>query len=199
MSDIKSNVENLELYSDAYPFRLSLKIKNFENEAEYKKFIKNCENLVRKCPEYKLWRNYIVDVLQVNNCMITKESMEQVTVEIHHHMPGLYTLVSAVVNKKMDVNEEFCSFDIAHEVIQLHFQNKVGYVALLKSMHEKFHNGYLELPISIVRGDYKYFLENFSKYLDEADLETIERRLTITEHNCSWSKDEYPSFAGIKV
>lgn len=40
--NIFSNVENLELYSDNYPFRLSLKISNFENDADYKRFIGNC-------------------------------------------------------------------------------------------------------------------------------------------------------------
>ena len=57
--EVKSNVEGLELYSDNYPFRLSLRVRNFENEAEYKKFIKNCEMNIRRSIEYKLWRNYI--------------------------------------------------------------------------------------------------------------------------------------------
>ena len=32
--EVKSNVEGLELYSDQYPFRLPLRIRNFENELE---------------------------------------------------------------------------------------------------------------------------------------------------------------------
>ena len=62
--EIKSNIERLELYSDNYPFNLSLRIQTFEGEADYNKFIKNCEKLIRGCLEYKLWRNYITDVLQ---------------------------------------------------------------------------------------------------------------------------------------
>ena len=63
--EVKSNVENLELFSDNFPFRLSLRIRNFENETAYKKFVRNTEMLIRRCNEYKLWRNYIIDVLQV--------------------------------------------------------------------------------------------------------------------------------------
>jgi len=193
MSDeIKSNVSGLELYSDIHPFRLSLRIRNFENEASYKKFVKNCEHLVRKCNEYKLWREYIVDVLQINSCMITNESMDQVSIDVHHHIPSLYTLVSSLVNKKLDTEQEFCSFDIAHEAIELHFKNKVGYLTLLSSMHEKFHNGYLTIPISFVKGDYKYYIDNFSKYLDENDLDIIQSRLAMNESNCTWSRDDYP-------
>ena len=192
-ADIKSNVENLELYSDSFPFRLSLRIRNFENEAEYKKYVKNVEMLVRRCNEYKLWRNYIVDILQINTCMITNESMDQVTIEVHHHIPSLFTLVTALVNEKIETQKEFCSFDIAQEAINLHFKNKIGYTTLLQSMHEKFHNGFLTIPLSFVKGDYKYFISNYSKYLDEVEIDKMNSRLAVNEHNCSWARDEYPA------
>ncbi len=193
--EIDSNVESLELYSDQYPFSLKLRISNFENEASYKKYVRNCEMLVRRSTEYKLWRAYIIDVLRIDHCMITHERMEDVTIEVHHHLPGMYVLVSALINKKLDTNAEFCSFDICQEAIELHFKNKVGYVTLLKSMHEKFHNGRLSIPIDYVKGDYKHFLEAYSRHLDEVDLETMEARLAVNEHNCSWSRDEYPAAA----
>ena len=188
---IKSNIKNMELYSDTFPFSLSLKIRNFENEAEYKKFVKNVEMLVRRCYEYKLWRNYIIEVLQINTCMITNESIDQVTVEVHHHIASLYTIVSAIVNKKIENNTDFHTFDIAREAIELHFKNKVGYVTLLKSIHEKFHNGYLDIPISMVKGDYQYFLNEYLKYMEQDQVDTIQARLAINEHNCSWAKDDY--------
>lgn len=190
-SNVQSNVENLELYSDSFPFRLALKIRNFENEAEYKKYLKNVEMLVRRCNEYKLWRDYIIDVLQINTCMITNESIDQVTVEVHHNVPSLYILIAALVNKKIEDQTDFCTFDIAQEAIELHFKNKIGYVVLLKSMHEKFHNGYLQIPVSMMKGDYNYFISNYSKYLDEGDIDTIQARLAVNEHNCTWSKDDY--------
>lgn len=189
---VNSNVENLELYSDSYPFRLSLRISNFENESEYKKYVRNCEMMIRRSVEYKLWRNYIVDVLQVNECAITHESMEDVTIEVHHHVPSLFTLVCGLINKRIDKNDEFCTFDICQEAIEIHFKNKIGYVALLKSMHEKFHNGKLTIPISFVKGDYKYFIREFSKYLDDDELEKIDLRMATNESNCTWSKDDYP-------
>lgn len=188
---IKSNPETYEIYSERHPFSLSLRISNFENEVTYKKFIKNCEMMIRRSTEYKDWRNYIIDILQINHCMITYEKMDDVTIEVHHHIPSLYTLVTALVNKCIETNEDFCSFDICQRAIEIHFQNRVGYVTLLKSLHEKFHNGKLNVPISFVKGDYTYFLREYSKHLDETELETIQNRLAINEHNCTWSKDNY--------
>ena len=80
---VKSNVENLQLYSDTYPFSLSLRISNFDSEGEYKKFVRNCEMLVRRSLEYKLWRNYIIEVLQINECMITQEKHSEVSIDVH--------------------------------------------------------------------------------------------------------------------
>ncbi len=151
--------------------------------------------IVRRCQEYKLWREYILDILQINSCLITHESMDEVTIEVHHHLPSLFTLVSALVNKKLDEGEDFCTFDICCEAIELHFANKVGYVTLLKSMHEKFHNGRLTIPISIIKGNYNSFIKVYSKYLDETELEKIDSRLAINETNCTWSKDNYPVIA----
>jgi len=192
---VNSNVESLELYSDNYPFSLSLRIRNFENESSYKKFVKNCEMTIRRSIEYKLWRNYIVDVLQINECMITHEKMDDVTIEVHHHVPSLFVLVTALVNKCLESEEEFCTFDICQHAIELHFKNKIGYVTLLKSMHEKFHNGRLTIPIAFVKGDYNHFVREYSKYLDEDDLERIETRLATNETNCTWSRDDYPALA----
>ena len=121
--------------------------------------------------------------------------MSEVTIDVHHHVPSLCTWDTALVNKKIETNAKFCTFDICQEAIELHFKNKIGYITLLKSMHEKFHNGRLTIPISFVRGDYKYFVAEFSKYLDEEDLDTIESRMAINETNCTWSKDNYPAFA----
>jgi hypothetical protein len=195
MSEIKSNIEKLELYSDEHPFSLALRIRNFESEGDYKKFIKNCELLVRRSVEYKLWRGYIIDVLGINECILTNESNSQVTVDVHHHVPSLFVLIQALINKHIDNNEEFCTFDVATEAIKLHFRNKIGYVTLIKSLHEKFHNGFLGIPIEKVKGDYQYFIKEYMKYLDDESIDKINERLATKESNCNWSRDNYPAEA----
>lgn len=193
---IESNVKNIELYSDSYPFRLSLRIKNFEAESEYKKFLKNCERIVRTSIEYNLWRKYIIDILQIQTCTITREHMDEVSIEIHHHVPSLFVLISALVNKKIESEIEFCTFDIAREAIELHFMNKVGFTPLIGDMHSKFHNGFLQIPIDFIRGDYQYFIKEYSKYLEEEDLDIINQRVSINKENCKdfpygWEKNNY--------
>jgi hypothetical protein len=191
---IESDEENSELFSDGYPFRLPLRIKNFENETEFIKFSKNCEKLLRGSLEYKLWRSYILDVLQENICVVTQERMDEVSVEVHHHIPSLFTLMKVLVNKKIEAEEAFSTFDICQDAIKIHFDNKVGYLVLITSMHEKVHNGYLNIPTSLIRGDYNFFIANYSKYLDEAELETINKRLVVENTDPLWTKGNYPGF-----
>jgi hypothetical protein len=183
--------KDLELYSEDSPFRLALRVKNFENETQYKKFLKNCEKIVRSSLEYNLWRDYVRDVLQLQECAITQEKMNEVSIEVHHHVPSLFILVKALVNKKIDANEEFSTFDIATKTIEMHFANKLGYLPLLNSMHEKFHNGFLTIPMTLVKGDYRTFISEYSKYLDDDDLTTLNERLSINDKNCSWSRNVY--------
>lgn len=189
--EVKSNVENLELYSDNFPFTLSLRVTGFDDESSYNKFIKNVEKLIRQCREYNEWINYIKDVVGITSCALTDERMDQVKIEIHHHIPSLYTLVKALVNEKINNNQEFCSFDIATEAIKIHFSNRIGYLPLIKSLHEKFHNGFLEIPIGFLHGDYNWFIRNYSKYLDQDDLDVINERLVTNDSNVKWSRDNY--------
>lgn len=189
---VLSNEDKLELYSNEYPFGLSMKIDGFQNEKEFFKYIKNCERLIRSSLEYKEWRRYITDVLQNNQCLITLEVNSQLTVEIHHHIPSLFSVVRTVINKYIHKNEEFCTFDICLEVIKLHFLDKIGYVPLISSMHEKLHSGFLEIPINLVKGNYQRFLTEYGEFIDEDDWAVINERKSITTANVTWKKDEYP-------
>jgi len=191
---ILSDKDKLELYSENYPFGLCLRIDGFQTEKEFFKFVKNCERLIRNSLEYREWRKYITEVLQNNQCLITLEVNSQVTIEIHHHVPSLFSIVRTVTNKFIQNNEEFCTFEICLEVIKLHFLDKIGYVPLISSMHEKVHSGFLEIPIDLVKGNYQSFLNEYGQYIDEEDWATINERKLITNSNITWKANDYPGF-----
>lgn len=192
---IKSDVEKLEISSENYPFNLPLRISTFEGEKEYLAFVKNCEKAVRGCVEYKLWRNYIRDVLQIQTCALTHERLDQTTIDIHHHVPSLFILIKSIIAKRIEEEKSFSTFDIALETIEFHFQNRVGFVPLVSSLHEKFHNGYLKIPIDMVKGNFKYFIDNYFKYLEDEDLDVLNQRLIVKIEDCGeyqWSSNNYP-------
>jgi len=189
---ITANTSDKILFSPNYAFSLSLRIREFEDDKQFVKFIKNVESLVRKSYEFSLWRQYILEVLKVSKCAITFESKEDVSICIHHHIPSLFLLVKGVIQKYMKEEKEFCTFDIARDVIEIHYQNRLGYVPLTETMHEKFHNGKLDIPINLVQGDYLWCLSNL--VFDTYDLEEINSRLAVQSWTKfpSWWSNHYP-------
>lgn len=180
--------DNNTLSSDDYPFDLPLRRSDFENDKEIKKFVKSCKFMIRRCPEYKEWIKYIHTVLGVYKCEITGELNNQTTVDIHHHPVSIENIVNAVVMKFLSLEKEFCSFDICSKVIELHFSNKIGYIPLVTSMHDKFHRGYLELPMDLIHGDYQYFIDNYMSFLSDDEIDVINERLSITKKNIDWEQ-----------
>jgi len=127
-----------------------LRIDDIEDSKDLTKFIKNVERMVRGSSEYRLWLKYIKEVLGYTKCGITDEIEEHVTIEIHHHPFTLFNIIKSEVNKVIASGRNFCTFDIAVRTIELHFKNKVGYIPIVKTLHEKFHNGYFQIPMELL-------------------------------------------------
>jgi len=192
--DIKpmiSNIEKHTLGSDEVPYTLSLRITDLDNEKELKRFIRQCEGMIRKSPEYRIWTNYIREILGFFSCDLTKENHAQCNCDIHHHPVSLYAIVKSVILSYIAKSKEFCSADIVVKVLELHYENKIGFVSIIRSLHEKFHNGYLQLPMQLVHGNYKLFMDAYNNYLEEEDVETIKGRLDVTFENCGFGSQYY--------
>ena len=186
---IDADEEKKELSSDENPYTLSLRRSEFVDSKETRKFIKSVESVVRGIPEYKEWTSYIKDTLGHYYCALTGELSSQVKVDIHHHPVSLYSISKAAIFKQMESQREFYTLDIAQDVINMHYENRIGYVPIVRTLHEKFHNGFLHLPIDMVHGDFRYFIDHYGTFLDEDDLETIQARLAINRDNCGWTGD----------
>jgi len=184
--DLFCSVKENVIQTKDYHYSLSLKRIDFETEKEFDSFIKNSERLVRVSNEYRLWINYLRESLNYKFCQITEESLDDVSVEVHHHPFSLFLLSKYLISEKMSLNEEFSTFDIASEIMFLHFNMKVGFILLVKTLHEKFHNGSLDLPMELIKGDYTYLLDRFLKYASDSELNMINKYLSVNFNNCNW-------------
>jgi len=188
---IISNVDKHELSSDEVPYTLSLRIEDIANEKELKRFIRQCEGMIRKSPEYRVWTGYVREILGYFSCDLTKESHAQCNCDIHHHPVSLYMITKAIILKYMSNSLKFCSADMVVRALELHYENRIGFVSIIRSLHEKFHNGYLQLPMQLVHGNYNYFVANYGCYLEEDDMEIIQGRLGVNFENCGFGSDYY--------
>lgn len=186
-TDVEINAsEDHVLSSDDNPYTLSLRIDTFEEDKDLDKFVKACARLIRTCPEYKYWVEYIRDTLGYRKCDITGENMVKATVDIHHHPYSLFTIVKAVILKNLESGKSVCTADIMIEVLQLHFEMKVPFCLLMTSLHEMFERGHLQIPMELIHGDYNYFLTHLLKYLSDEEADSITGKLAINRENCGW-------------
>ncbi len=192
---IRSNIEEKELHCDNFPYSLPMETEDFPDEKTLNKFIHTCERLIRTSPEYRIWSNYVREVLGFYSCAITGEIHSQTKVEIHHHPISLFTIVKGVVLQKVANQTKMTSLAISLEVLELHYTDRVGYIPLVSSLHEKFHNGFLQIPIEFTKGNFNAFIKDYSGFLEDDDLERLSSRLAIKKENAelpiNWSRDNY--------
>jgi len=191
-SKVFSDEDDNTLRSDNSPFSLSLRISSFPSEKELDIFIKNVERMTRFSNEYKQWVSYIIDTLGHDTCALTEETITECKIEIHHHPITLYSLCKAVVFKYLQDSVKFCSFDVATNVIELHFKNKVGYVPLLSNLHEKYHKGFLNLPIELIHGDFMHIIKSYP--MDDVDKDRALDLCNVHGEDSEpvWKRNQYP-------
>ncbi len=177
IDDIKFLTEKIDdndlvVKDDVTGTNLYYKTTKFEADKEYFTFIKNVKRMVRNSNEYRTWVDYVKISMGYNKCFLSDESLGEVTLELHHHPISLENVIRIIVDTKLTTRQKFTSFEIAEEIIKLHYEFKIGFVILVTTLHEKFHNGFLPIGLDVVKGDWKSLLNDTIYYIDE-DIKTV--------------------------
>lgn len=159
---ITINTDEKSIQHTNHSKKLFYNTDGFSNNKQYVAFIKSVEKTIRGSVEYREWTSYLREACGAIDCKITHETVEDCTIEIHHYPFNLFQLVDICIETKMQNKEKFSTFDIANEVMSWHFRDIVGYIPLISSLHEKYHNGLLQIPLWAVSGNWKTILSEFS-------------------------------------
>jgi hypothetical protein len=123
------------------------------DESEYNLFIKDIERIYRTSKEYKIWlRDYVKNR---DTCAATglTYSQDNAKIEIHHYGKTLYGIVETIVNYFINEDIPLSSFYICMILYQLHIDDCIDYVPIIKSLHDMIHENYshtIELYPSIL-------------------------------------------------
>ena len=190
--------DDLSVSSSSLQMKLPFKREALD-EKEYKSFIKSCERLVRASPEYREFIKFARESYNADVCALTNENNDETDdIEIHHYPFTLYDLCQIVVDNKLLKGEKFASFDIALEVITLHFGMYIGFVPLSGTLHKKYHNGFLDIPIQAVKGNYAGLLELYDVDLDLIAKVNLAKQITHTPYERGWltNRSDGPKMLG---
>lgn len=153
-----SDVEPLD-YSIEYPFNRD-------------KLIKRIEKIVRQSYEYKELITFLKEEMDLDHCLLLSSlDLSLVKLELHHDPLRLYDVVDTVIRKhEKKVGEDNLNvFDIAEEVMEIHFKGMIPLVPITTTVHELIHAGEVFIPIQLIKqggwGDYKLFYNEYKAYM----------------------------------
>lgn len=181
--------DNIKLMSITAPEPMEYYV-NIETDKDRKKYVFQIEKIVRSSLEYKDYINFLKENLDLNKCIffqnVTSDKTNRrskVSIELHHEPFTLFDYVNTVVTKYQTEGLPLNALNIADEVLELHYANKVGLVPLSKTMHEVIHNSTkLLVPLNMCYGDYSQFLEEYEPYISEDMYDKLERKLDMTKN-----------------
>lgn len=183
------NIEAVEIENDFgikatdSPFAVSFYFDDYYNDKSVKQFIKNVEKLVRTSKEYKMY----IELLRTNifalnhDSIMTNITTADVDLEFHHNPFTLYDIIEVLMLYHIANNEKFTSFSLAKEVMNLHYEHKVGLTPLTKTTHELAHSGNLFISAKQIFGNYRAFMDEYKEGLPAELIQKVAAMEKMTE------------------
>lgn len=160
------------------------------DQKDYARFIKDTETVCRTSFEYRQLINYLRFSEGMNTCTflnnVTNIDNTKVKIEIHHSPYTLFSICSAVIKKRLHNKESIDIFDICKEVMWLHYIGYVGLVPLSATVHEMVHNGFIFVPLNLVRGNWQEFTNRYYDFISPEDLDALDSAEEMTKE---WLED----------
>ena len=169
---------------------------SIETDKARDNFIKRVERIVRSSLEYKYYITFLKENVDMKSCAFFQKVCQEessgrkrISIEIHHEPFTLYDYCDIITDSWEYEGRPLNDLLIADEVLKLHYENKVGLVPLSKTIHEVIHSSEINhtnklfVPLHMVYGNYKEFLEENS-CSDRIDrlYEKLERKMELTKN-----------------
>ena len=176
----KDQYDSISLYKD---------LEYFYEAKSMDTFIKACEQMVRTSKEYKVFINYVTEILGINYCQINPAIIanQDATVEMHHGpLFTLYDYCKIVLMDYIKHNKKITTFRITDKVLDEHFELNVQVVMCTVTNHEAIHNRDIFLNVNQGIGDINKFITKYAHCFDDDYKFRIYRYIKLCEENKSF-------------
>jgi len=166
----------------------------FEDEKKLKRYIKSIESIVRSSIEYKGYIKYLKEEQDLTSCKflsnIDGKDIKGVSIEFHHYPFNLYEITDTILKKQTDFYAHPTNtFELANEVMRIHYENMVGLVPLTKTVHELAHSGEVFINLNMVYGNVKKFIEDYNEYISQELFSALDVLTDLSEKNALQSNN----------
>lgn len=156
------------------------------NEKEFDKYIYDIEKTARSSMEYQVFVQYLREYMDMNKCAFFKNinniHTTKIKIHLHHYPFTLYDIALTVYAKRCKYKESLEVELVAKEVMYIHYFLYIGLVPLAETAHQLVHNQLLFIPLDIVLGKYKDFIEMYEQFIPEEAMERYHTYQDLTEN-----------------
>lgn len=181
MTAVDKENDNIEVMVIDNPGEYEYK-ENYETDTEKEAIVKQAEALCRASMEYSDYIAYLRSNVGMDACAffnnISKANSKKIRIEVHHAPLTLFDIIKLVLDRAIRTGDEINPMLLAEEATRIHYMNQVGLIPLSKTLHEVVHNSdKLVIPMYMVYGDFRAFLENFSEELEMKENSHIKAKI----------------------
>ena len=140
------------------------------------KLIKRIEKIIRTSFEYREYIQFLKEELDLNYCsFFSNVNWDDITIEMHHSLFTLYDITAIVLNKQLINNTKVTVWDVAEEVMYIHYKNIIALTPLSKTVHDLVHTGDVFIPLQMQYGDWITFWKEYKTYMTSDQLSHMKR------------------------
>lgn len=160
----------------------------FKSNKERYRYCCMVKTMVRRTPEYKQLVRFLKKHKGMDCCDVFRnlsnnpEERKHYRIELHHHPFTLLEIINVVVSKRQALGETLNPFLVTEEVLELHYDGKVGLMNLSVTAHELAENGRIFIPLHRIRDQrYLKFVEEYEEYMDPNLIKKIEMLIKMSQ------------------
>ena len=161
----------IDITIDEKPQRRVYTINNNKERYKYCTMIKL---MVRRAPEYRQYVSFLKKNQGMDTCDVFRKLQpsyvehKRYTIELHHTPFTLMEIINTVVSKRQAYGESLRPCRTVEEVLELHYDGKVGLINLSKTPHELAENGRIFIPLQRIRHQgYIDFVNEYEEFMDK--------------------------------
>jgi len=136
----------------------------FYDVEAYRAFIKNCISRFRNSITYKHYKDYLYNDIGLDRCQIHSNiTKDMATLEMHHTIITIFDIAVIICEHMLNTVGYISSFDLVQLLKEEHKSNNIPLVMITKTPHQLYHNANLDIPISLIFGNWMLFLERYNR------------------------------------
>lgn len=177
----KRPIKTIKISAEEKPERPSYA---FRSNNERKKYIDMVKAYVRASQEYKDYIKFLKTHIDMNRCVVfnklNPDSNRKYSIELHHDPFSLFEIINIVVSKRQALGESLNPYKVAEEVMELHYDGKVGLINLSVTCHELCENGKIFIPLQWIYQRYDLFYQEYEPYIDDVTKSKLQIKIDMS-------------------